>query len=300
MAGPRVPNLFLIGAPKCGTTAMSHYLAGHPDIFMSEQAGVKEPRFFCSDRWYSRDRQITSWQEYLGIFAAAPATAQYLGEATPRYLQSNRAVPEILARCPDPRFIVMLRDPVELATSQHNQRVKSGKEDLDFEAAWKLQEERIRGRSLPAGVDDGRLLQYGYHGLLGKQMQRLLRRVCRKYVHWIFYGDFKQNPKRSYRQLLNFLELPDDGRTQFSRRNSSVMYRSWWLENGLKKVRCSRKRYGLPGGLGINALIDRFNKVPGKASLRPEFKRELQEYFREDVNLLGELTGRDLSSWLGR
>ena len=40
------PNLFIVGAPKCGTSSMYDYLAQHPDIYMSER---KEPRFFGSD-----------------------------------------------------------------------------------------------------------------------------------------------------------------------------------------------------------------------------------------------------------
>ncbi len=40
------PNLFLVGAPRSGTTALHGYLALHPDAFMSP---VKEPHFFCGD-----------------------------------------------------------------------------------------------------------------------------------------------------------------------------------------------------------------------------------------------------------
>src|SRR5690625_4988209 len=117
MTEPRVPNLFILGAAKCGTTAMSHYLAGHPDIFMSEQSGVKEPRFFSSDTWRPGVPHITDWEQYLRLFSSAPASVRYLGEASPQYLGSRQAVPSILDSCRDPRFIVMLRDPVELAAS---------------------------------------------------------------------------------------------------------------------------------------------------------------------------------------
>lgn len=298
MPEPRIPNLFLIGAPKCGTTAMSHYLAGHPDIFMSEQAGVKEPRFFCPDKWNPNGRQVTSWKEYLELFRLAPDSVQYLGEATPRYLRSRRAIPDILDVCKKPRFVVMLRNPVELAASQHNQKAKEGKENLDFEQAWRLQNDRMQGRSLPSGIKSGSVLQYAEHSLLGAQMEHLFRYVDRKQVYWIFYGDFKAAPGKCYRRLLSFLELSDDGRMEFSKHNPSVSYRWRALESGLAKVRRFRKRFGLPGGLGVNAMIDRFNKVPGRTPLRLAFKRELQDYFHDDILLLQKLTGRDLSDWL--
>jgi hypothetical protein len=294
---PRIPNLFIIGAPKCGTTAMSHYLAGHPAIFMSEQAGVKEPRFFCRDCWNPGGRQIASWPEYLHLFRCAPPSTRYLGEATPRYLRSQRAVPDILDACPSPRFVVMLRNPVELAASQHNQKVKEGKEDADFETAWRLQEERMRGHRLPAGVSSGRMLQYAEVARLGEQMRRLLEIANRRQVHWIFYGDFKEDPAGAYKQLLAFLRLPPDEKAEFPRANPSVRFRWNGLEKNLERIRRARASLGLPGGLGIHAAINRFNRVPGRAPLRPAFKRELQAYFRDDVTLLSKLTGRDLSAW---
>src|SRR5690625_4937543 len=106
MTEPRIPNLFLIGAPKCGTTAMSHYLAGHPDIFMSEQAGIKEPHFFAGpDDWIPSKNRINSWQKYSRLFRAAPPSAKYIGEASVSYLSSEKAVPRICKTCQTtPRF----------------------------------------------------------------------------------------------------------------------------------------------------------------------------------------------------
>jgi hypothetical protein len=44
--GEKIPNLFIVGAPKCGTTSLHYWLSQHPEIFMSEP---KEPKFFCTD-----------------------------------------------------------------------------------------------------------------------------------------------------------------------------------------------------------------------------------------------------------
>jgi hypothetical protein len=298
MSGRRVPNLFLIGAPKCGTTAMSHYLAGHPDIFMSEEAGVKEPYFYCSDLELSHIRwRISDKNDYLRLFEQAPAPVKYLGEATPFYLFSQTAIPAIFKTLPQARFVVMLRNPIELAASYHNQHARFGFDLPDFERAWRLQAERASGRSLPARYVDGTFLQYGRVAKVGAQIERLFGAADRSQIHCIFYDDFKRDPGRSYGDLLKFLQLPDDGISDFRRFNASVTYRWHGLEKNLQRIRRFRSHLGLPGGLGIHAAINRFNAAEGRRPLRPEFNRELHAYFRQDIALLSKLTGRDLSAW---
>lgn len=113
------PNLFVIGAAKSGTTSLHHYLARHPDVFMSEP---KEPGFFVDELdYYPSDEE---W--YLNLFEEG-ATARYRGESSTHYtkLPVYSGVPERIARyCNEPRFIYLMRDPVDRAISQywHNSR----------------------------------------------------------------------------------------------------------------------------------------------------------------------------------
>jgi hypothetical protein len=292
----RIPNLFIIGAPKCGTTAMSSYLAGHPDIFMSEEGGIKEPKFFCSDRWYAHQSHPRTWDEYLRLFEPAPADVRYLGEATPRYLQSKVAVPDILEYCENPCFIIMLRNPVDVASSQHNQRFKTGEENKNFEEAWQLQKNRMDGINLPPGISDGEFLHYANHAMFGQQIQRLLQHVSWNEMHCIFFEDFKKSARDCYGYLLEWLNLPADGCSDFTTQNASMTFRSKQLETALQAASRVRKRLGIRG-LGVRKAINRVNTVPGREPIRPEFRRELQDYFKEDIQLLAELTGRNLSHW---
>ncbi|MCO6441973.1 MAG: sulfotransferase [Nitrococcus mobilis] len=88
MQKPRIPNLFIIGAPKCGTTAMSAYLAGHPNIFITEEAGWKEPDFFNKDHvidMQTQGPQANTKDVYLNIFSKTQKTfniSQHIGEAS--------------------------------------------------------------------------------------------------------------------------------------------------------------------------------------------------------------------------
>ena len=133
------PDLFLVGAPKCGTTAFSDYLSQHPDIFMAR----KEMHFFGADlrfapHFYRRDEA-----EYLAQFAARN-NQRRVGEASVWHLFSKTAAAEIKAFSPEARIIVMLREPVEMMYSLFHYFRFDGNENLPtFEAALNAELSRI-------------------------------------------------------------------------------------------------------------------------------------------------------------
>jgi len=299
MGDCRLPNLYIVGAPKCGTSALSHYLAGHPDIFMSEQSGVKEPGF------YSRDREIpfrpvNSESEYKALFAPAPPGVPYIGEASTSYLESESAIPNILADCPDARLIVMLRNPVDIVVALHNQRFKRGWEPYGLRKAWDLQVERSCGRRIPdwLGVGRGDIFQYGRIATLGEQMARLFGYISRDRVHVIVYDDLKKTPAAVYESVLRWLHLQGDGRSEFPVVNPRVKYRLPALESTLQFLRRKREMLGLPGGIGVHAAINRLNRRRGTGAIDKTLARELRDYFRQDIRLLSGVIGRDLDCWL--
>lgn len=293
----RSPNLFIIGAPKCGTTALSSYLATHPNIFMSETAGIKETHYFCTDLVLSHLRTIRDESTYYRLFDAAVPEHLYLGEASASYLFSEVALPSLLTLQPNARLILMLRNPLELVESLHNENAKNWPEVLDLEVAWRLQEQRHNGLNLPQYFTDGVMLQYGAIAKLGQQVQRLLQYARRDQIHIIVYDDFSIDPEACYRKLIDWLSLDPDPRTQFPRLNPRRNYRSVQLEKTLRWIKRIRERLHIPGGLGLNALIDRANVAHRAPPLRQEFRMELKEYFRDDVRLLSAAIDRDLTHW---
>lgn len=296
----RWPNLFLIGAPKCGTTAMSHYLGGHPQIYMSEEVGVKEPEYFNFD--LSTPGTIHEQSNYLALFERADPNIYYWGEASPLYLYSEVAVPNILNKSPDARFIVMVRNPLDIVQSLFHNRIKAHEENVEnLMEAWNVQQRRITGEyPLPAGLNDVKLFQYGLIAKVGSQIERAQSFIDRKNMHIVVYDDFARNPKLEYQKLLEFLGLECDSRTDFPVLNRRVEYRSPSLQFFLRQLAFFRRRLHIPGGWGINALIDRFNVIEGKGiyCLPPDLRTELINYFRDDVSLLSNLLQRNLAHWL--
>ncbi len=140
----RKPNLFIVGAPKSGTTSLFHALAQHGAVFACKK---KEPLFFGSD--FSKNRCYTE-EEYLDLFAAAKEET-YLLEATTWYLFSERAAREIFEFNPESKIIIMLRNPVDLLYSLYYQRLFNGDEDLlTFEAALAAEPFRRMGYRIPS------------------------------------------------------------------------------------------------------------------------------------------------------
>ena len=165
------PNFFIIGAPKCGTTSLASWLAEHPEIYFSP---TKEPHYFNTDH----RRFLNSLQGYERLFAGATVQHRAVGEASVWYMYSAAAVANILDYAGEAKFIVMLRNPIEMAPSLHEELVFTGREDVkEFAEAWSLQDVRRNGQKLPPMVWEPKYVQYGDLCSLGVQLDRVFRLV---------------------------------------------------------------------------------------------------------------------------
>jgi hypothetical protein len=267
---------------------------------------VKEPHFFAKDLGtYPR---IKTDEEYAGLFAAATDRHLRIGEASVYYLRSSVAIPNIREFNPEAKIIAMFRNPVDMVASMHAQLLYWSEETVaDFEEAWRLQERRRRGHDIPRRSRGAFLLQYGEVGRFGTQVQRLLATFPRSQVKLILYDDFAASPQAVYDDVIAFLELPHDGRTEFPRINESKRVRLPWLRNFYRKppppLRSAVRRIKqVIGGDAISSVKEKIvsaNTVwEGREPLSPRFRAELVEVFRPEVELLSRLVGRDLSHWV--
>jgi hypothetical protein len=295
------PNFFIAGAPKCGTTALYEYLHTHPNIFMP---ALKEPHFFSRDLTYPLVKTI---EEYRGLFAECTDQHMRIGEASASYLCSEVAIVNIHEFNPDARIIGIFRNPVDMVYSLHSQLLYWSEETVtDFETAWRLQEQRRRGEDVPRTCRDPFWLQYERVGRFGTQTQRLLSTFPRSQVKLILYEDFATSPQAVYDDLIEFLCLPSDHRTDFPRFNEYKRMKRAWLKNFIRKPppvlrKAYRRLKRAVGEERIGAvkerIVDLNTERGSRPPLSPEFRAELVETFRDDVNLLSRLWGRDLSHW---
>ncbi len=303
MSGLR-PNFFIVGAPKCGTTALVEYLRGHPEIFLCEP---KEPNFFNRDFDYYHSGDPDSIDGYLSLFDDANESHSAIGEASVWYLHSQVAAERIAEFDPNARIIAMVRNPIELASALHRQLLYVLDEEVqDFERAWDLQEERRSGRSIPARCRQPAFLQYQAVASLSWQIERFQSRFPAEQIRLIPFDDFAKDTQATYRSTLDFLGLEDDGRSDFEPVNESKVHLSQTLSRftqrppgALMRVANSMKRVLGISQLGILERIRSVNKETRKREpIPPAFLAKLRNAFRPEVERLGGMLGRDLSHWL--
>jgi hypothetical protein len=296
------PNFFIVGAPKCGTTALYEYLRPHPNVFMPK---VKEPHFFAKD--LGTYPLIKTLDEYTALFGDSTDRHLRVGEASVYYLRSSTAIRNIYEFNPDAKLIAMFRNPVDMVHSFYSQLVYVAQENVDdFETAWRLQERRAQGLDLPPRSRGAFLLQYADMGRFGTQAQRLLSIFPPAQVKVILYDDFAASPRKVYDEVIGFLDVPHDNPTAFPRINENKRARVAWLRNlmvtpppVLRETYRSLKQ--TVGAKRLDAIkqgvLDRITVKERRPPLSPQFRAELVETFREEVALLSRLLKRDLSHW---
>jgi hypothetical protein len=302
----RRPNFFIIGARKSGTTAMAEYLSGHPQIFMSSP---KEPNYFADD--LPGARAVCSAAHYLSLFQYAPERAQILGEASTIYLFSQTALANILNFNPDAKILVMLRNPVDFVYSLHSQHLYTCEEvETDFETAWHLQVSRAQGEQIPASCREPANLQYRQFALFGEQIERVQALVPPEQLKVILFDDFKTSTRAVYQEILAFLGVADDGKTEFPVINEQKRNRNPTLSRLIKRMRklyrnenarfLLKFKYLL--GLERISIIDRLTQANVQKNtqppLSPQLRAQLQTEFAPDIAKLSQLIQRDLSRWL--
>ena len=295
------PNFFIVGAPKCGTTAMFEYLAAHPDVFMPPR---KEPAFFASDLDEGRradDAYFTrSLEKYLALFSGWRGERR-VGEGTPWYLYSEVAAGEIKKFAPEARIIIMLRDPVEALSSLHAQRLVSGAEDItSFEEALRAEDDRASGKRIPNRGFLVKGLLYRKVVRYASQVERYLDTFGRDRVLVLIFEEFVADPARAYRRVCDFLDIDPTFVPTFEQVNAASVVRSPLFREVLRApqgiigdrlrvgpIRRSWRRFK-------RALLAINEKPQARAPLDPSLRAELAWQLAPDVARLSRLLDRDL------
>ena len=300
------PNLFVVGAPKTGTTALCQYLSEHPNIFVSNP---KEPFYWCKDFQSSKPiHKMTCEENYLHLFADADKKQHLaIGEGSTTYLQSHRAIAAILEFNPDAKFIAMLRNPLDVAYGIHGELIRQFLEDEpDFQKAWQLQESRARGENMPGNARMAHQLQYRDVATFYPQIRRLVDIVPESQRKIIIFDDFVADTQRIYNEVLQLLELPNDGRTDFPRVHAAKVFRSQFVGKlyhappSIVAPFVSRFRHWFIAQKGVlkNSMSLMASKERPRSPLPDDFKQELKQEFRDDITQLSDLLSRDLTGWL--
>jgi hypothetical protein len=259
LRGPRLPNFFIIGANKGGTTSLAKYLDEHPQAFLS---WPKEPHFFgrvdllgseavplgpggpLLRKYAEAAVSFATLEEYATLFAGAPPGAIAIGEASTGYLASQRAAHNIRHVLPRARLIASLRHPAERAFSNYKMYRKEGLE---------------QGDDFTAIVKGNPRNWYVNLGFYGRQLAHWLSLFPRDQLRVYLFEDLTADPVAVCRDVFSFLGLnpsfvPDVGR--------------------------------------------RYNVSESRENMPEEARAFLTDLYREDILQLQDLIRRDLSAWL--
>jgi hypothetical protein len=297
------PDFFIVGAPKCGTTALAQYLASHPDIFMPQ----KEMHFFGADlnfgrQFYRRDRDT-----YLAEFDGWNGQAR-TGEASVWYLFSTRAAEEIKAFNPDAEIIILLREPVSMLYSLYYQFLFDGNEYLpSFEEALEAEHDRSAGRRIGRLTYLPQALAYRSTACFAEQVRRYFELFGRERVHVIIYDDLAADTAQTYRNTLEFLGVSSPMNPPGRETGGNISVKSPFLRtilnDPLVRGTAIALRRWLPGPIftviqKTGTQIIHLNQRPAKRPpMADDLRRSLQREFAPEVERLSALLGRDLTQW---
>jgi len=293
-----LPNLFIVGAAKSGTTSLHNYLNQHPDIFMCTP---KEPHFLINHEIGEKriPLGVFSENDYLNLFKLGKEK-KYRGESSVMYLMYPEIViPKINKKFgEDCKIIIMLRNPIERAYSgfHHVKRYNSKEDSSDFKSAWLISEERYfsEPHMTPAS-------RYQELGLYFKQVKSYLEKV--KNVHIIIYDDYKSDFQSEMKKLFDFLQInvihldPEE----------RYMVGGWqWNNEKIKRLLIEKSfiksllKFLIPFKTLRRFIRNQIQNKNTSSVLRisDEDKNMLKRFYKQDVKKLSDLLKRNLNYWI--
>jgi hypothetical protein len=304
----RVPDFFIVGQAKSGTTALYEMVREHPAIFMPK---LKEPEFLASDMRRRFQPPMSgavpaTLEEYLALFTGAGAD-QLAGEATALYLSSHTAASSIAQLNPRARIIAIFREPASFLRSLHLQHLQNHNEDQrDLRRAIALEAARRDGRAIPRRSCRPQVLHYSDHVRYTEQLMRYHGAFAREQVLVLIYDDLRRDNAATVRKIFQFLEVDDAVPVVPVNANPTVTLRSQALDEAVHRLSVGRGRYSKEVKAAVKALLPR--RAPRRllsavqahvvhSSPPPadeQLMADLRGWMKPEVERLGAYLERDL------
>jgi hypothetical protein len=311
----RVPDFFVVGHPKSGTTALYTMLRCHPQIYMPSS---KEPWFLATElnirtppRPPRQGRTPETLEEYLSLFDTA-TPEQRVGEASALYLWSRTAASRIAELQPAARIIAVLREPASFLRSLHSQFVQNYTEtEKDFRKAISLEEARRKGQHVPRNSYWPQAILYSEHVRYVEQLRRYEAWFPPEQMLVLIYDDFRRDNGATVRRVLRFLDVDDTAPIAAQEVNPTVGVRSQRLYELAHAVAVGRGPVSRGVRAAVKALAPRRLRPRSAVAIRDrilftdprppdeDLMLELRRRFKGEVLALSEHLDRDLVTLWG-
>ncbi len=294
-----LPNFFILGAAKSGTTSLHDLLKQHPQVYFPFS---KEPMFFSQDALYA---QGLDW--YAKSFFKGSESCPRRGDATPHYLYwAEKVAPRLKKVYPGgPEMIVILRDPVVRAYSWYWNMVREGNESLSFEDALDAEAERLKGQHATLQTRGAMLYGYVRGSQYVEQIQHFLAFFPREKFLFLLYEDLAEaRLTQTLAVIKDFLNMDSDiFPMKLTISNPAALPRSMSLQRWLRRQSAFReqlKRF-IPqkARYFVKEQLIRMNLRPTHyPPMRENTKQQLKSQFEGEIISLQRLIERDLTDWL--
>ncbi len=296
---PPLPDTFVLGAPKCGTTALTRYLDAHPQLFVAER---KDIHFFGADLDF-RNRPRETRQRYLERFSSDHAVdAVRRVDSSVWYLYSRSAVAEMAAFHPDARAIALIRHPVDAMYALWSQLRLNGLGDEtidDFGEAVAAEPDRRRGLRIPPHTPLPSALLYREVVSFSQQLSRAFEALGRDRVFVVVQEEMKTDTEGTLRALFDWLGVRSDVEIDTRPVNTAKAVRSESVRKLLRLMPGSMKR-AVPAGLrqGLSKRLRGMNARHEKRQpLSDALRRTLDMDLAEEISRVEAVLGRPIPSW---
>lgn len=297
-----LPNLLIPGAAKSATSSLHEYLNQHPDIFMSPR---KEPHFFSDD-----DRFAGGVEWYSGLFRDGE-NCRFRGESSTGYMVFPKVIERMKRLLTDPKFIFVLRNPVERAHSHYWWLRGIGFENRPFREA--LVADKDLDPEPGVRVPFGAYRFYFQFGLYAKWLRRFLAAFPQRDIHVITTERLRREPIATLGTCFAFLGLDPLAAVDVRRHNETVAFERARLYRLLRLQLPKALRRLIPQ-LVSDGFLDRAwragpreiwttlaEKVASRMKRYPamdsEDRRWLADMYADDVRLLRGLVGLPFDEW---
>jgi Sulfotransferase family len=296
-----IPNFFIVGAARSGTTSLDRYLSQHPQIYIAPRkevnffAATHFPRTGPGDERVNRG-VIKDYDQYAQLFTGIKGE-KAIGESSVFYLCYPDVAERIAQAVPYAKIIMVLREPVDRAYSAYMYLVRDGRELSGFVEGLSLEEERIQKGYEP-------MWWYKELGMYYKQVKGYFDVFGRQQVKVLLYDELFANPKQVLRDVFSFLEVKEDVVI-----NTSVHYNVGGVPKSRVLYTLLDKFIRKPNTLGkcIKSLVPlhlrsvwaskTIRMLSQAVSVDTRTQTQLETYFAEDVKKLEDLLQRNLDCW---
>lgn len=288
----RWPNLFIVGAPRSGTTTLHSWLGQHPDIFMSR---IKEPHYFSDIDFPGIGKkvlQVTRQQsEYLDLFSEAEETI-IRGESSSHYLADPCSPKHIYDAVPNAKIIAILRDPVQRAYSHYLLYGRRGEQRTFLDIVQDCLEQNPPYDNLTYNLVD-----MGYYHT---QLERYYRYFPVENILVLSFYELQYTPTEVLRRVCSFLGV--DNHVIADINTSQVNNQYMQPSNALfRKLSSSDILTALGLKLLPRSLLSRIRyklllKPAEKPELDQESRRLLTLVYEPEVERLERLLGENFNS----